>query len=187
MGAKGAATFQLQLRIPLSPPPAMSVSNISIYTIPAAFLVNMLPHVLRLTTIGLLVSPTLPTLPLPPASSTSPTELTMGQKWDNTAPRTNLETAAAKGMNKSVHAKLLRATGAHLNGLEMMPLFFSAVVSLRFPLARWGLVTSPVARQRDVTSPLACQRLRYSQLTDAQIAGNFAGLPAEFLNKSSVA
>lgn len=81
----------------------LPANNVSLYTLPAAFLLNLAPHWYRLVAVS------------------------MVGKWNNVAPRSNVD-RIEKAMTKAAHARLVRASGAHNNGLEAFPLFCAAVV-----------------------------------------------------------
>lgn len=83
----------------LTPPPCQSL-----YTIPAAWVLAIAPHIYA-TTLG-------------------------GSKFDNTCPRTYTSSLEADAtIDKETKGKIVRAEGAQQNGFENLGLFAAAVVA----------------------------------------------------------
>ncbi|ORY92813.1 hypothetical protein BCR35DRAFT_298367 [Leucosporidium creatinivorum] len=93
----------------------LSKDNISLYTIPVAYLLAYVPHLY--------------------------TEVSFFRtfgRWHNVSPRGNVERAASK-LTAAQLATFKRAAGAHTNGLEAFPLFGAAVLA-----GNWAQLSSAV-------------------------------------------
>ncbi|KDQ08628.1 hypothetical protein BOTBODRAFT_37777 [Botryobasidium botryosum FD-172 SS1] len=85
-------------------------SPLSLYSIPALWLVNFVPYSLKRSVV----------------------QQNKGGKYDNVQPRDNVAQLEKKGVPKEVIDKLIRLEGAHQNGLEVFPLWTAAVLISNF-------------------------------------------------------
>lgn len=128
----------------------LSTNNISLYTVPAAWWLCMIPHVYAFLSYdraisSLASSPSSSTASTtdsntsPPANKTpSTTDTTKPptalQKFDSTNPRTFLPTLHASPLNPALKARLARAEAASLNGYENLGFYAASVVAANISL-----------------------------------------------------